>query len=266
MVDKKDNKKKSKKIINVKGSVSKKQEQKKKGVKQSQSLTVNVNLGKRKSSKPSAPKPVQTFQTIAPFAQPISQPQTYTDFISLGNKLNTTYTIDKPVENNIIKPFSERVYPIDPIIPINMNRVSDYFSKGSNKPFVIDDEQRIEAEQIRLDRAREFYNRSQYPPEPKPKSKKGRPKKSDEEKQKQKEEKDKQKKQLKEQKKLEKQQIPVEDTNTKQVATPEEQNAELERMNNIDFTEEITPVIRLKKPRKKPNKFPKLIIEEDDEI
>lgn len=124
-----------------KGSITKQQVQSKKGMKQSQ--TVNVYVSKRSSGRKStAPRPaVKQPQTIIiqqPATQQVSQP-TYTDYIPLGNKLNTSYTIERPQEKYKTKPLSERTYPEDfASIPIDINRPSgDYFwkSKTPQLPF-----------------------------------------------------------------------------------------------------------------------------------
>lgn len=128
--------KKKSKIINVKGSTSKKQEKKSKKASLSQSLVVNVNLGKGKGKKSSNPVP-KTTSIPQVIYQPQQQPQqfqsqfpTTTDYIALGNKLNTLYSIEKPEEKYTIKSFSERTYPEDSIIPIDMNRTYDYYYKS----------------------------------------------------------------------------------------------------------------------------------------
>lgn len=124
-----------------KGSITKQQVQSKKGMKQSQTVNVYVSKGKSKSKSAPARSAVKQPQTIIiqqPATQQISQP-TYTDYIPLGNKLNTSYTIERPQEKYKTKPLSERIYPEDfASIPIDVNRPSgDYFykSKTPQLPF-----------------------------------------------------------------------------------------------------------------------------------
>jgi hypothetical protein len=122
-----------KKTITVKGSIKKKQAQKKKGVSQQQSLTVNVITGRRKSSgkpavKPAAKPPIVFSPTISPIINLAKPENTYTDYIKTPN---ATYSIERPIQKEIIKPFRDRIFPEDQPIMIDTNRPSsDYFFIG----------------------------------------------------------------------------------------------------------------------------------------
>jgi len=109
--DKKGKKKPKSTVINTKGSMTKTQE--KKGV--SQSLTVNVNLGKKGNKRVSVPKsqPVQpVYQVYQPLPQlppqqPIKPVQQVPDYFSILEKLiNTKITTPKeiPEESIPVKP------------------------------------------------------------------------------------------------------------------------------------------------------------------
>ena len=131
-----------KKVITVKGSTTKKQAQKKKGVSLAQSLTVNVITGRRKASGKIAVKPAKPpiiFSPVINLAKPENK-NTYTDYIKTPT---ATYSIERPAREEVIKPLRDRRFPEDSAIMIDTNRPSsDYFFSATQIPAIIRTESR----------------------------------------------------------------------------------------------------------------------------